>query len=104
MNHTKMNEFKSALYEYSGFTPEQMGCSKIEDASNAIAKLLNDDLLMRPNNQWSFSQRTQMVKIKLLESALSVLADDDYHGSHNKIKELISLIYGTGIGQENSRI
>ncbi len=104
MNKTKMNAFKSGLNQFSGFTAEQMGCSKVEDVSIAIGQLLNDELIMRPRNELSFSQRSQMVKIKLLESALSVLAGEDYHGVHQKIKELIMLIYGTGIGLQNEII
>jgi hypothetical protein len=98
MNSTKLFEFKLQLQEFTPFTKEQMGCSMVEDVARNIEKLLNDDLMMKPNNPLSFAERTQLVKISLLNNALQILSADDYHGVHDKIRILSNLIFHTDIG------
>lgn len=98
MNNTKMSSFKRGLYAFSGFTESQiLGCSTVEDVDMIIKKLLSDKLLMKAKNSYSFYEREQICKIRLLECSLYLLAEDDYQGVHLKIKELCSLIHGTDI-------
>lgn len=107
MNSTKINSFKSGLYtflKFSHFTSEQLGSSRVVDVNDCIKLLLNDKLIMESKNHFTFTQRSQMVKIRLLECCLDILSDEDYHGVHSKIKKLNSLIIDSGINTENSNI
>lgn len=68
--HTQRNEgahktiitpFKQALFDIkkTGFTEDQKGRSKVQSICEFIDKLLDDDLMMKPNNDFTFEQRTK---------------------------------------------
>ena len=57
---TILTEFKCALVEFRKkvFTADQVGDSDVVSICEWIDKLLNDDLMMKPSNDFTFEQRT----------------------------------------------
>ena len=94
-NATKMDQFKYALYRFSGFTKEQIeDISLVKSIDTAIKKLLNDELMMKNKNHHSLEERTNLVKISLYRDLFVLAAEDHLFKSSykEKIDELKNLI------------
>lgn len=104
MNSTEMDGFKAGLNKFSSFTSTQLGCTRNIRIQELIERLLDDTKMMRADNVLNFTERTQMTKINLFQNCLAALADDDYYGTHEKIKELTRLIDNTPAASHNSDI
>jgi len=91
---TILTEFKRALIEFKndGFSAAQKGDSDVVSICEYIEKLLNDDLMMRPNNDFTFEQRTMLTQVNLFQTCFKLMCDDDYHELHSKLKEFCKIL------------
>lgn len=93
-----MNQFdqiKRNLARFSGFTEEQIeDTDLVNDINNAIKRLLDDELMMKPDNHFSLKERTYLTIISIYKN-LFVLAVEDRKfkiSYQDKLDELKTLI------------
>ena len=78
MNKTMMNDFKIALHSVKGtFTKEDEKAYTVVRAVNEyIERLLNDDLMMKAGNDFTFSERTLATRHNLVINLATLLSED----------------------------
>jgi hypothetical protein len=72
---TILTEFKRALVEFrkNGFTSDQGGDSDVVSICEWIDRLLNDDLMMKPGNDYTFEQITLLTQINLFKTCFKLM-------------------------------
>lgn len=78
MSNTMSDDFKFALYSVKDtFTKEdEKKYTVVQSINEYIKLLLNDDLMMKPKNKFSFSERTLATRHNLVIKLATLLSED----------------------------